>query len=168
MISQRGIGAVQMGRLKASVASLALLVLAAATLYGQTFTDAEYLNQNDAQKRRHIIGMITFDATGKTMRYHGAPLWLRKNEEPTDLEFKNTAISSALYERTSKPRYAEALFAWPLLLTHEKKHYLTIQYKPADGTGRYAMFQLDKKNCQEVLAAMEATLGIKPERVDEK
>jgi hypothetical protein len=30
------------------------------------------------------------------------------------------------------------------------------------------MFQLDKKNCQEILAAMEATLGIKPERVDEK
>ena len=154
--------------MKASVALLTLL-LVAPTLCGQTFKGAEYLNQNGGKKRRHIIGTITFDATSKTMRYHGAPLWLRKNEEPLDLELKNTAISSALYERTSKPRYSEALLiAWPLILTHEKKHYLTIQYKAADGTGRYAMFQLDKSNYQEVLAAMEAALGIKPERVDEK
>lgn len=150
------------------MASLTLMMLVAVALCGQTFKGAEYLNQNDRQKRRHIIGSITFDATRKTMRYHGAPLWLRKNEEPTDLELKGTAISSALYERASKPRYAEALFAWPLLLTNEKRHYLTIQYKAADGTGRYAMFQLDKSNCLEILAAMEAALGIKPERVEEK
>jgi hypothetical protein len=152
--------------MKSAVALLALLPVAAA-LCGQTFKNAEYLNQNGGKKRRHIIGALTFDATIKMMRYHGAPLWLKKNEEPNDLEFKNTAISSVLYERTSKPRYAEALLAWPLLLTHEKKHYLTIQYKTADGTGRYAIFQLDKSNCQEILAAMEAALGIKPERSEE-
>jgi hypothetical protein len=51
----------------------------------------------------------------------------------------NERIKTMLYERTSKPRYAEAILISPFFLfAHSKKHFLTIQYTDADGQGKFA------------------------------
>ena len=85
------------------------------------------------------------------------------------LELHAQSITSALYERTSKPRYAAGLLlAWPLLFTKTKSHFLTIQYKSETGEGKFAMFHLDKSNYREILAAAEATIGKKIERSEER
>ena len=74
-----------------------------------------------------------------------------------------------LYERTSKPRYAEAILLSPLFLfAHSKKHFLTIQYTDADGQGKFAMIHLDKGNARDVVAAAEAETGKKVERTEER
>jgi hypothetical protein len=55
--------------------------------------------------------------------------------------------------------------SWPLLFTKEKKQFLTVEYKEKD-TNRYALFQRDKNDFREILAAMEA-LGTPVERSEE-
>jgi hypothetical protein len=53
------------------------------------------------------------------------------------------------------------------LFTKENKHFLTIQYATGSGDRKYAIFQLNKGNYRECLAAIEATLGKKVERIEE-
>ncbi len=78
-------------------------------------------------------------------------------------------VKSLLYEQASKPRYTEAVLISPMfLLAHSKKHYLTIQYTDANGTGQYAIVQLDKKNAQQAVAAAQAETGKSVERAEEK
>jgi hypothetical protein len=150
-----------------------LLLTSSTLLCGQTFRKIDYLDHDLDKKARHVIGKLTFDSPNKTMRFDGRREQLHvnlshKTPELLTIELKSTEISEAVYERTKTPRYAEALFiAWPLIFTHEKQHYFTIQYKTVDGTGRYALFHLDKKNYREILAAFQASMGIKPERVEE-
>jgi len=74
-----------------------------------------------------------------------------------------------LYERTSKPRYAEAVLLSPLFIfSHSKKHSLTIQYSETDGPGKFAMIHMDKGNARDILAAAEAETDKKVERTEEK
>jgi hypothetical protein len=90
-----------------------------------------------------------------------------KGQRELDIPFEN--ITGLIYERASKPRYALGLLvAWPLLFTKSKKHYLTIQYKGADGQGQVAVIQLDKSNYQMAVATAEAQTGVKVERHEEK
>jgi len=78
-------------------------------------------------------------------------------------------VKSLLYEQASKPRYTEAVLISPMfLLAHSKKHYLTIQYTDANGTGQYAIVQLDKKNARDAVAAAQAETGKSVERTEEK
>lgn len=80
----------------------------------------------------------------------------------------NEKIKTMLYERTSKPRYAEAILISPFFLfTHSKKHFLTIQYTDADGQGKFAMIHMDKGNARDIVAAAEAETGRKVERAEE-
>lgn len=97
---------------------------------------------------------MTFNSAPRTKGQikHGFP--------EVNLTITSDTISSALYERAALPRDG-----W-LEFTKEKKHFLTIQYKEKD-EGRYALFQLDKENFREVLAAMEAALGKTVERSEE-
>lgn len=49
---------------------------------------------------------------------------------------KYDTIKNILYEKTSTPRYAEAVLISPLFLfSHSKKHFLTIQYTDTSGAG---------------------------------
>jgi hypothetical protein len=44
----------------------------------------------------------------------------------------------------------------------------SIQYKNAEGQGQFALIRFDKKNWQSAVAAVEAQIRIKVERVEEK
>ena len=84
-------------------------------------------------------------------------------------KFKIAKPEADDHEKTSKPRYAEAILISPFFLfAHSKKHFLTIQYADADGTGKFAMIHMDKSNARDIVAAAEAETGKKVERSEEK
>jgi hypothetical protein len=153
---------------KALVQLLSFFALTCIAMPAQTFKEVGHLYRaTDKAKPKHVDGSIFIDSAEKaltftsTRRVHKEP-WLR-------FSIKDTALTSVMYERTAKPRYAAGLLlAWPLLFTKEKKHFLTLQYKADSGDGKYAIFQLDKGNYRECLSAIEATLGKKVERNEER
>jgi hypothetical protein len=138
-----------------------MLTLFNALLSAETFKDVEYIYTPDGKdKPKTISGTLTLDSATKRVMF--------STKKATMVDLTDTAVGSALYERTSKPRYAAGLLlAWPLLFTKTKKHYLTFQYKTEAGEGKYALFHLDKGNYQRILAATEASLGKKVERSEE-
>lgn len=129
-----------------------------------SFDRAEYLKAAELsgkKKGEAVKGSVYFDSSAKNIEFH-------EKKSGTDLSIPYGSVKSLLYERASKPRYAEGiLIAWPLLLTKSKKHYLTIQYADAGGTGKYAILHLDKSNYQAILAEAEAQTGKKVERSEE-
>lgn len=127
----------------------------------ETFGNVEYLYKPDGKdKGQEIGGVLYFDAPTKKVIFQSKKI---------TLDVSAHSMTSALYERTSRPRYVSGLLlAWPLLFTKGKKHFLTLQYQGASGDGRYALFHLDKGNSREILAAAEATTGKKVERFEER
>ncbi|HUK91542.1 MAG TPA: hypothetical protein VLZ81_14160 [Blastocatellia bacterium] len=127
------------------------------------FDGAEYFVKAPGKKEaKPVEGTLGFDANTKVARFMA-----KGNNQLFEIPYG--LITSMLYERTSKPRYAEAILLSPLfLLTRSKKHFLTIQYKGPDGQGQFALIRLDKKNCQTALATAEAQTGIKVERSEER
>ena len=126
------------------------------------FGDCQYFYKSPGDsKARPIKGSLIFDPKGSQVGFFS------EGANRVGIPYSN--ITTLLYERTSKPRYALGLLvAWPLLFTKSKKHYLTVQYKSAEGQGQYALFQLDKDNYQRVLATAESQTGKKVERTQEK
>ena len=110
-------------KLAASLLALSILLQAA-----DTFKDVEYLYKAEGKdKGQQIGGNLAFDSAAQTMAFQSKKM---------TLELHAQSITSALYERTSKPRYAAGLLlAWPLLFTKTKSHFLTIQYKSETGEG---------------------------------
>jgi len=145
-----------------TIALSLIFAISAAVLSAETFKDVEYIYTPDGkQKPKTIGGQLTCDSATKKVTFYSKKVAL--------LDLTDTSVTSALYERTSKPRYAAGLLlAWPLLFTKSKKHYLTFQYKTETGEGKYALFHLDKGNYQRILAATEAALGKKVERTEER
>jgi hypothetical protein len=87
----------------------------------------------------------------------------------TAFSIKYDRIKNILYEKTSTPRYAEAVLISPLFVfSHSKKHFLTIQYTDDAGAGQFVIIHLDKKNAREAVAMAEAQTGKKVEQVEEK
>ena len=126
------------------------------------FDDAEYyVKTPNENKAKPIGGVLVFDTGAKTVRF------LHKGK--AEIEIPYGSVTSLLYERTAKPRYTAAILISPLFLfSKSKKHFLTIQYKSADGRGEYALIRLDKKNYQPALAMVEAQTSIKVERTEER
>ena len=107
-------------------------------------------------------GALIFDTEKKIIEFEA-----QKGTEVVSIPYAQ--VKSLLYEQASKPRYTEAVLISPMfLLAHSKKHYLTIQYTDANGTGQYAIVQLDKKNAQQAVAAAQAETGKNVERAEEK
>ncbi len=78
----------------------------------------------------------------------------------TNNSIRYDAIKIMTYEKSSKPRMAEAVLIPPLfLLSNSKKHYLTFQYTDETGQSNYAIVHLDKKNAREAAACAEAQTG---------
>ncbi|MCW5964627.1 MAG: hypothetical protein KIT83_11360 [Bryobacterales bacterium] len=116
--------------------------------------------QQGSDKPIEREGSLMLDRNDKLLAFSSQDV--KRMEVPLD------AISNLVYERAKRPRYAAGLlFAWPLLFTKTKKHFLTVQYKDASGEGQYALFQLHKENFREVLAAIEAATDSKVERLEE-
>jgi hypothetical protein len=137
------------------------LVFSSLLLAADSFKNVEYLYKAEGKdKGQQVGGRLNFDSKLGLMTF---------DSKKVRLELQATSVSSAIYERTSRPRYVSGLLlAWPLLLTKSKKHFLTIQYKDGSGEGKYAIFHLDKGNYREILAATEATTGKKVERSEER
>jgi hypothetical protein len=107
-------------------------------------------------------GALVFDSEKKTVEF-------QPGKGSAVISIPYSQVKSLLYEQASKPRYTEAVLISPMfLLAHSKKHYLTIQYTDTNGTGQYAIVQLDKKNAQEAIAAAQAETGKSVERAEEK
>src|ERR1700720_788134 len=139
------------------------LLLSTASLAATKFDHAEYLKaKTEGQKKddHPVKGSISFDKDKKSVEFldeKGASL----------VSIPNEKIKTMLYERTSKPRYAEAILISPFFLfAHSKKHFLTIQYTDADGQGKFAMIHMDKGNARDIVAAAEAETGRKVERAE--
>jgi hypothetical protein len=78
-------------------------------------------------------------------------------------------IKSLLYEKTSRPRYAEAILVSPFFLfSKTKRHFLSIQYTDANGAGAFCMLHMDKGNSNDIVNTAEAETGKHIERTEEK
>lgn len=150
---------------KAILSAGCAMLFAATSIAATKFDHAEYLKpKTEGQKKddHPVKGSLAFDKDKKTVDF-------LDEKGASVVSIPDDKIKSILYERTSKPRYAEAILLSPLFLfTHSKKHFLTIQYSDADGQGKFAMIHLDKSNARDVVAAAEAETGKKVERADEK
>jgi len=137
---------------------LAAACFLVASASAQTFKDVSYYHQESPEKKaKEVDGSIV-----------SSPGVFKFESKKVNLEIPHASITKIVYERASKPRYAAGLlFAWPLLFTKSKQHYLTVQYTDA-GAGKYAVFKLDKGNYREVLAAVESASGKPIDREEEK
>jgi hypothetical protein len=129
------------------------------------FDHAEYLKpktEGQAKDEEPVKGTLAFDKDKRMVEFvdqGGAPV----------VRIPYDKVKSMLYERTSKPRYAEAVLLSPFFLfTHTKKHFLTIQYTDAGGQGKFAMIHMDKSNARDIVATAEAETGVKVDRSEEK
>ena len=140
-------------------------VFSNALLAASKFDHAEYLKpKTEGQKKdeRPVKGSISFDKDKKSVEFLDA-------KGAAVVSIPDDKIKSMIYEKTSKPRYAEAILISPFFLfTHSKKHFLTIQYTDADGQGKFAMIHMDKGNARDIVAAAEAETGKTVERSEEK
>lgn len=129
------------------------------------FDKAEYLQATTTGQKKAappVKGTLVFDQDSKDVKF------LQESGSPV-MSIKYEAIKGMTYEKSSKPRYAEAVIISPLfLLSNAKKHYLTFQYADETGQGKYAIVHLDKKNAREAVACAEAQVGKQVEQIDEK
>ena len=149
---------------KAILSAGCVVMFAATSIAATKFDHAEYLApKTEGKKDDHPVkGSLAFDKDKKSVDF-------LDEKGASVISIPDDKIKSILYERTSKPRYAEAILLSPLFLfAHSKKHFLTIQYTDAEGQGKFAMIHLDKSNARDVVAAVEAETGKKVERADEK
>lgn len=120
------------------------------------FKDVKYLKTTN-KKADEVEGELEVD------QQKGEVSFRSKGAELAKVDKQH--VTGLLYERTSRPRYVSGLLlAWPLLFTKGKKHFLTIQYKNAEGQGAFTLLRLDKSNYQQILASVEAATGVKVER----
>ena len=129
------------------------------------FDHSEYMQATASGQKKAappVKGSLCYDADAKTVSF-------TDEKGGTSFSIKYVSIKSLLYEKTSTPRYAEAILISPLfLLSHSKKHFLTIQYTDDAGAGQFVIVHMDKKYAREVVAAAEAQTGKKVEQVEEK
>jgi hypothetical protein len=129
------------------------------------FNKAEYIQATSTGQKKAgttVKGTLFFDADNKTVNF------LQESGSPA-VSIKYDSIRNLMYEKASKPRYAEAVLISPLfMLSHSKKHYLTVQYTDASGEGKYAIVRLDKSNVRQAVACAEAQTGKKVEQIEEK
>ncbi len=158
--------------MKKALAILCAVLFACSLSFGaktekkaNTFDHAEYMQATAAGQKKAapaVKGTLSFDPEKKSVDF------LDQKGDPA-FSIKYDSIKSILYEKTSTPRYAEAVLISPLFLfSHSKKHFLTIQYTDANGTGQFVIVHLDKKNAREAVAVAEAQTGKKVEQVEEK
>lgn len=130
-----------------------------------TFTKAEYFQATSTGQKKAggtVKGTLFFDNEKKQVSF------LQESGSPA-VAIKYDTIKTMMYEKASKPRYAAAVLVSPLfLLSHGKKHYLTIQYTDENSEGKYAIVHLDKSNAREAIACAEAQTGVKVEQIEEK
>ncbi len=131
------------------------------------FDKAEYMppkvqESKDKKAGNPVKGVICFDKDAKVLTFVDS-------KGTTVVSIPYDKIKSMLYEKTSHPRYTEAILVSPFFLfSKTKKHFLTIQYTNAAGEGQFAMIHLDKGNARDIVAQAEAETGKKADMTEEK
>jgi hypothetical protein len=152
-------------KLSAVLVILVCIVLVGRLYASTEFGKVEYLPPKvEGQKHSSdpIKGHIIFDKDKKAIEFQND-----KGEMVVTIPYDK--IKSMLYEKTSRPRYAEAILLSPFFLfTKTKKHFLTIQYTDDKGEGKFAMLHMDKSNARDIVNTAEADTGRKVETSEEK
>ena len=152
---------------KALCAALCLVFVPAAI--GSTaeikFDKVDYMPPKiEGQKKtaQPVKGHVIFDKEKKIVEFQDA-----KGQIIVTIPYDK--IKSLLYEKTSKPRYAEAILVSPFFLfSKTKKHFLSIQYADANEAGAFCMLHMDKSNAIDIVNTAEAETGKHIERTEEK
>lgn len=152
---------------KALCAAVCLVFVAAAI--GNTaeikFEKVEYMPPKvEGQKKstNPVKGHVIFDKDKKVMEFQDT-----KGQIIVTIPYDK--MKSLLYEKTSKPRYAEAVLVSPFFLfSKTKKHFLSIQYTDANGAGAFCMLHMDKGNSTDIVNTAEAETGKHVERTEER
>jgi hypothetical protein len=158
--------------MKRMIALLGAFAIACSTAFGKDmhpasnkFDHSEYMQATSAGQKKAapaVKGTLSFDTEKKSVDF-------LDQKGSTAFSIKYDRIKNILYEKTSTPRYAEAVLISPLFVfSHSKKHFLTIQYTDDAGAGQFVIIHLDKKNAREAVAMAEAQTGKKVEQVEEK
>ena len=109
-----------------------------------------------------IKGQVIFDKEQKAVEFQN-----EKGQQIVSIPYDK--IKSILYEKTSRPRYAEAILISPFFLfSKTKKHFLTFQYTDEKGEGKFVMLHLDKSNAMDIVNTVEADTGQKVTREEER
>ena len=109
-----------------------------------------------------VKGHVIFDKEKKVMEFQDT-----KGQIIVTIPYDK--MKSLLYEKTSKPRYAEAILVSPFFLfSKTKKHFLSIQYSDANGAGAFCMLHMDKGNSTDIVNTAEAETGKHVERTEER
>ena len=152
---------------KALCAAVCLVFVAGAI--GSTaeikFEKVEYMPPKvEGQKKsaNPVKGHVIFDKEKKVMEFQDT-----KGQIIVTIPYDK--MKSLLYEKTSKPRYAEAILVSPFFLfSKTKKHFLSIQYTDANGAGAFCMLHMDKGNSTDIVNTAEAETGKHVERTEER
>ena len=109
-----------------------------------------------------IKGQVIFDKEKKAVEFQN-----EGGQQIVSIPYDK--IKSILYEKTSRPRYAEAILISPFFLfSKTKKHFLTFQYTDEKGEGKFVMLHLDKSNAMDIVNTAEADTGQKVTREEER
>ena len=152
---------------KALCGAVCLLLISAviASAAEVKFDKVEYMPPKvEGQKKsaEPVKGHLIFDKEKKAVEFQDT-----KSQIIVTIPYDK--IKSLLYEKTSKPRYAEAVLISPLFLfSKTKKHFLSIQYTDAKGAGAFCMLHMDKSNASDIANTAEAETGKSIERTEER
>jgi hypothetical protein len=108
-----------------------------------------------------VKGTLVFDPNSKKVEF------LNRNGAPA-FSINYDTIHAMQYERTGQPRYVAAVLISPVfLLTHSKKHSLTIEYNDQSGEAHSIIVRLNKKNAREAVATATAQTSKTVEQIEE-
>jgi hypothetical protein len=87
----------------------------------------------------------------------------------TEFRTPYSKVESVEYGQNVARRYAAAVLISPiLLLSKERKHYVTLGFVDGQGAHQAVVFRVDKGDIRSVLAALEARTGRRIEYQDEE
>jgi len=147
------------------LASLLWLALAGQLYASEQFGRVEYLPPK-VEGHKHssdpIKGHVIFDKEKKSVEFQN-----EKGQQVVVVPYDK--IKTILYEKTSRPRYAEAILISPFFLfSKTKRHFLTFQYTDEKGEGQFMMLHMDKSNAMDIVNTAEADTGQKVTREEER
>ena len=148
-----------------AVVCLAFVVVSTVSAAEVKFDKVEYFPPKvEGQKKGAgtVKGHVIFEKEKKVIEFQDS-----KNQVIVSIPYDK--IKSLLYEKSSKPRYTEAILVSPFFLfSKTKKHFLTIQYTDPAGAGAFCLIHMDKSNASDIVNTAQAETGKSIERTEER
>ena len=152
----------------AAVAVLALLIAVEPLFAGLGSNKAMYVGGTTTSISKGTQGiMSTDDASVLKFTVHKRIDWKLPYNEVTALSYgqhagRRVGATVALGVTTL------GIGALPVLFSKKRRHYLTIEYKDAEGNGQAAVFEIGKDAIRTTLSSLEVRTGKKVEYEDEE